>query len=384
MKTTYLLLTTLLAMPLAKGQGLSIGVPTPHSSAVVELSSSNRGLLAPRLTTAQRIAVANPAEGLLVYDTDLNLLMHFTGTLWAPVGGSVGTFSLPFAQTLNSPANAAFTIGVAGASQAMMASAAGSFSKAIEGTADGGLSSYGLFGQATNSTGIGIAGISTDATAVYGFSSNGGTALRGTATNGSLALQTSGYIRLTGGNTNPVAGSVLTSIDNNGNAVWKKPKSDMAFELAGAYSSFLIISHNTFQKVHFNQEPFDYGNDCAPTTSSSPTPGMSSFVVPTTGIYEFDIAVALRAGANQPITSQVVQLMVNRSGNLFAAFTLEGNSMHPGIETEYRAQGGAQCRLQAGDIVYVTVKQTNTTSGTVVLLSNTDLTFFNGHLVFAE
>jgi hypothetical protein len=64
---------------------VGIGTQTPHASAVLDvssLSSTNRGLLAPRMTTAQRNAIANPAKGLLVYDTDINSLFHYNGSVW--------------------------------------------------------------------------------------------------------------------------------------------------------------------------------------------------------------------------------------------------------------------------------------------------------------
>jgi N-acetylneuraminic acid mutarotase len=42
---------------------------TPHSSAMLEIKSNNRGLLAPRMTKIQRNAIPNPATGLLIYQT---------------------------------------------------------------------------------------------------------------------------------------------------------------------------------------------------------------------------------------------------------------------------------------------------------------------------
>jgi hypothetical protein len=50
---------------------VGIGTLTPDASAILELQSSNKGLLAPRLTTAQRLAIPAPANGLMVYDTNL-------------------------------------------------------------------------------------------------------------------------------------------------------------------------------------------------------------------------------------------------------------------------------------------------------------------------
>ena len=383
MKIIYGLLTLFSLPAMAQNPSLGIGVSVPHASSVVELASSNRALLLPRMTTTQRTALANPTKGLLVYDITLNALMHFTGNLWSAVGGSVGSFSIPYAGTANNQGTAAFMITSENTATAISGSTLATFTPAIEGTADGGLGSSGVLGQATHPFGIGLQGYAIGGSAVYGFSASGGTALRATAGTG-FALKTRGYVQLTGGNTNPVEGAVLTSLDNNGNAVWKKPKQDMAFELAGVYSSFNILAHNVWQKMHFNQEPYDSDNRTVPTTSASVNPSMSSFVVPVTGIYEFEIGIGLKAGGNQQIWSQEVQLMVNRGGNVFAAHTMEGNPNHLGGSLDYRAVGGAQCRLVAGDIVYVNVRQTTNTSTSVIIMSGSDVTFFSGHLVFAE
>jgi hypothetical protein len=42
----------------------------PHPSAILEVKSTNKGMLIPRMTTSQRMGINNPAVGLLVYDTD--------------------------------------------------------------------------------------------------------------------------------------------------------------------------------------------------------------------------------------------------------------------------------------------------------------------------
>ncbi len=54
----------------AQTGGVGIGTATPAPSALLDLTSTTKGLLAPRLTAAQRAAVASPAAGLLVYQTD--------------------------------------------------------------------------------------------------------------------------------------------------------------------------------------------------------------------------------------------------------------------------------------------------------------------------
>ena len=57
--------------------GGDINVPS-HSSAVLELESTTRGFLLPRLASVS--AISNPAVGLLVYNTTLNVLQVYTGS----------------------------------------------------------------------------------------------------------------------------------------------------------------------------------------------------------------------------------------------------------------------------------------------------------------
>lgn len=57
---------------------VGIGTPTPDASAILELQDNSKGLLIPRLTTAQRQAIAAPANGLLVYDITVNCFFYFS------------------------------------------------------------------------------------------------------------------------------------------------------------------------------------------------------------------------------------------------------------------------------------------------------------------
>jgi hypothetical protein len=56
---------------------VGIGTTTPNASSILDLTSSTQGMLTPRMTTAQRIAIVSPADGLMVYDTDLKSFFHF-------------------------------------------------------------------------------------------------------------------------------------------------------------------------------------------------------------------------------------------------------------------------------------------------------------------
>ncbi|MCX6303232.1 MAG: hypothetical protein NTW82_13735, partial [Bacteroidia bacterium] len=62
---------------LGQGVGISESTITPDGSAILELQSSLRGFLAPRMTTALRTAIGSPANGLLVYDTDLKSFWYY-------------------------------------------------------------------------------------------------------------------------------------------------------------------------------------------------------------------------------------------------------------------------------------------------------------------
>lgn len=94
-----LVLICLLAVPLsAQSVGINEDGSQPHSSAILDVSSSSKGFLAPRLTSLQRGNIANPAAGLIVYQTDgTSGYYYYNGTIWtrfdAGVTGSRWTTS---------------------------------------------------------------------------------------------------------------------------------------------------------------------------------------------------------------------------------------------------------------------------------------------------
>jgi hypothetical protein len=59
------------------------------ASAKLQVESTTRGFLGPRMTTAQILAISTPAEGLQVYNTDLHTICFFDGTIWQKVISSV-------------------------------------------------------------------------------------------------------------------------------------------------------------------------------------------------------------------------------------------------------------------------------------------------------
>ena len=61
---------------------VGMGTPNPDPSAVLELSSTQKGFLPPRLTTLQRNAIVQPAEGLTIYNTNKDCLEWYNKSGW--------------------------------------------------------------------------------------------------------------------------------------------------------------------------------------------------------------------------------------------------------------------------------------------------------------
>jgi hypothetical protein len=58
------------------------GIP-PDSSAMLDVQSTAKGMLVPRMTSSQRLAISSPATGLLVYQTDPPVgFYYYNGNLW--------------------------------------------------------------------------------------------------------------------------------------------------------------------------------------------------------------------------------------------------------------------------------------------------------------
>ena len=67
--------------------GINTDNSAPDNSAMLDVKSTNKGLLPPRMTTSLINAIANPAEGLIVYNTSLHSLVFYNGTGWKRTDG---------------------------------------------------------------------------------------------------------------------------------------------------------------------------------------------------------------------------------------------------------------------------------------------------------
>lgn len=73
----------------ASNSQVGIGTNTPAPSAQLDISSTERGLLMPRMTMAQRNLIASPATGLTIYQTDNTAGFYFfDGSNWLTLGAA--------------------------------------------------------------------------------------------------------------------------------------------------------------------------------------------------------------------------------------------------------------------------------------------------------
>jgi len=96
MKTILLQIVTLTLMFLnyqsfAQGVAINSDNSAPDPSAMLDVKSTTKGLLAPRMTQAQRNAIANPATGLTIFQTDVGPGLYYNaGTPAIPAWSMVG------------------------------------------------------------------------------------------------------------------------------------------------------------------------------------------------------------------------------------------------------------------------------------------------------
>jgi N-acetylneuraminic acid mutarotase len=103
MRTVVIALGLVCLMGAILAQNVGIGTSTPDPTARLDVSDNQRGILIPRLTTAERDAITNPApaRSLLIYNTDCNEYQYYIpGTGWVSIltnvtagGGGSGTLT---------------------------------------------------------------------------------------------------------------------------------------------------------------------------------------------------------------------------------------------------------------------------------------------------
>lgn len=130
MKNTILF--CLLSLP-GLGQSVTID-PTAPNAAIIEAKSTSSGVLVAKMTSAQRIAIASPATGLLVFDTTTNAFWFYNSSSWQKINpdNGVGLWATTGSHIRNSntgnvgiginPVKAQFEVNTANTTQAIFGS----------------------------------------------------------------------------------------------------------------------------------------------------------------------------------------------------------------------------------------------------------------------
>lgn len=77
---------------------VGIGTSNPNNSAQLEVSSTAKGFLPPRMTVAQRAAILNPAQGLMIYCTNCGANgepEYYNGSTWLNMSGGAPARATP-------------------------------------------------------------------------------------------------------------------------------------------------------------------------------------------------------------------------------------------------------------------------------------------------
>ena len=91
-------------LPLVTIAQVGIGTNTPSPSAQLEVSSTSKGYLMPRMTAAERNAIVNPANGLQIFNTTTGCINLYKVNAWFEV---CGTYNL----AAQYPAGSVFCVG---------------------------------------------------------------------------------------------------------------------------------------------------------------------------------------------------------------------------------------------------------------------------------
>lgn len=100
MKNLFILSALMLLSSTVYSQ-VGIGTTTPDPSAVLDLNSTNKGFLPPRMTTLQRDAITNAEPGFTIYNTDNNCLNIYVGTGWSDLCSEAGSTTSPVVTFIN-------------------------------------------------------------------------------------------------------------------------------------------------------------------------------------------------------------------------------------------------------------------------------------------
>lgn len=371
MKKICTLLVLILSVAVSFAQNnIGIGTTNPHASALLDITSNTKGLLIPRMTTAERTAIASPAKGLMVFDNTTSSFWFYSGTAWAEMNGAGGgatawTTDVNNIYNTNSGntgigTNApGFKLDVNGRMRLRHANSqsAGFW---VDGSAN---TLIGFIGAFNNNT-IGLYG----AGAGWGVIMNTETGNTGIGTaaptakldiNGSLRIRQSGA----------AAGSTLHAADASGNAAWVAP---VAFKVNGySFGQNIIFPPNTWQDINFGSNTsYNYGLGYSSATSE--------FTASQNGLYNFKSSLYFTTTASR----FQQRLRLRRNG---IVSTIAAKDFENGINDQtlnYSSYLETEVVLNAGDDVWIEANGNSYGGGDVYISGSSVNTWFSGRMLF--
>lgn len=232
---------------------------------------------------------------------------------------------------------------------------------AIEGITSSNSNYAGVFGKATGNGGAGVRGTSSNAAGV------GVEAWHG---NGGLALSVVGRLKISGGNTSPADGKVLTS-DAAGNATWQYPQT-IAFRASGmrdnvkqAFSPYISKKVLFYQQARYNiGDAYDAEN--------------SIFFPPVAGVYHLNVQVDWV----ERYAMSLIQIKLLRGGQITTiAEQTTGTTSLEAPEGFTSPSLVLDIALQPADAVWVIMTQLALEDETASLSPEGYKCWFTGHLV---
>lgn len=405
MKKIFILFFTATSTLIGMAQSVGIGTNTPHATAALDITSTSKGILIPRMTSDQRTSIASPPNGLLVFDTDAGGFYFYKNGDWTSLseGGAANSFWSQNGTNITNTNAGNVMIGVGDPFSKFTVSAdqVGFTQQTTNGQVKVGFYTHPSQG----------AYIQTHSNHPLNFSSNNGAAHMtilpsgkvgiGTATPTSMFHVTGGTslfggpVQLTNGlqisSGTPGDGKILTS-DATGNVSWQAPLNNtkVGFHVRGIVPGGAgVLAPETFNKIHFETKATDYGSDYLMING---TPS-SSFIAPVNGFYHFDATLNLIDFSTTEIggipanayTYVEMRLQLKR-GN--STITLLSHKTKPAQNTETTEALGfslsTDVRLLAGDVIWVELKQDNIQNKNGVLDHDPESASFSGHLIYKD
>ncbi len=156
-KILIILISLVVILPVQAQVSISTTTDNPDPSAMLDVQSTNKGLLPPRLSDTNQ--VSNPAAGLLIYDLSTHCMRYYNGTQWSDCMGCNNSGSG------SGSSNANYTIGTGGS--CANTSVNGTYTEGVA------LDGSNTVTMDVNVTSTGTWSINTDTINGYSFSGSG-------------------------------------------------------------------------------------------------------------------------------------------------------------------------------------------------------------------